>query len=1064
MHSTYARVVFAALVMTGLELLIVPAPDCVGLASEPPPADEALAARDHWAFRKLARPPIPQVRVDPVPASPIDAFILARLEENGLSLAPRAARHTLVRRAYLDLHGLPPTPAEIDAFLSDNQPGSYERLLEQLLKSGHYGERWGRHWLDVAGYADTVSIDNDLVEVNVNENIWRYRDWVIQALNRGMGYDQFLTDQLAGDELVDWRNAQAFTPETIDHLVATGYLRQVIDKTDLPQYGLKERYEVLRDLLETVSSGIMGLTLKCAQCHDHEYEPITQAEYYSMMGLFLPAYNPSDWTIRKERHLRTVSPRRLAQITAIDRELADTETALAKLRAPALRQLTAARLSALLQVPAAQANDRAAGPPTLPITADLALWLDAEDLQERNMAKGRVTRWPDKTAAQSDLVQGVTARQPTYVADGLHGKPVLQFDGHDDLLANPTAPLLQDLSGYTWFVVAQTAVTSDNDFALSFGTDNSFGRLEFFDNAIYLTAGLNTSYGRTAPFRSQEFHVFAHSFDGSQAADTHKLQFWVDGQRQPVSGFVRQQPARTPDERGFTLGAISPRTEAGSPFHFHGQVGELLVFRRQLTMPERLSVDTYLQSKWDLKSHPLLAAVAQAQQTPDAQRTDLQKYLNQLLTPDDVGAQAAAQQLYDDARAALQVPGPRRNTIQQFLANQVGPLLDIPATELDRQLPAAAQQAISQLRDSAEQLRQRRKKIKPGEMIQALWDTGEPPAARILERGRFDKAAQMVTPGFPGALSLTTAGAQRAQRPADTAGKTSGYRLALARWLTAPETPSGGLTARVFVNRIWFHHFGRGLVKRLDNFGLSGETPSHPELLEWLAAEFVQSGWDIKALHKRIMLSDVYRQSSQRTTLSAAEQTDPDNTLYWQQNFPRLEAEVIRDSILVVSGRLDRTVGGPPVALKSIPNGMSTADQPRRSIYVFARRNYPLKILETFDTAISPVNTTQRMNTTSVLQSLTLLNSPLLVACAAQAATQLEAATGPNQSEQVKRCYLQILARPPTSAEQQACIAFLASQATSYREQSLTPEKAHHQSLADLCQMLMCSNDFLHRP
>ena len=1062
-----ASVFFVAMVLACLYVLFPQSPDCVGFATEPPPADGDVAARDHWAFRKLTQPKIPTLRDPSVVSTPIDAFILARLEENGVSFSPLASRHTLARRAYLDLHGLPPTLAEIDAFLSDTQPGSFQRLIDQLLKSRHYGERWGRHWLDVAGYADTVSIDNDLVEINTNENIWRYRDWVIQAMNRGMRYDQFLTEQLAGDELVDWRNAKEFTPETIDHLVATGYMRQVIDKTDLPQYGLKERYEVLRDLLETVSSSIMGLTIKCAQCHDHEYEPITQAEYYSMMGLFMPAYNPSDWTIRKERHLRTVSPQRLAEIAAIDQGIRDDETAIAELREPAVRQLTERKISILL----AHRDPRGptvAGtppePPRLPVTANLALWLDAHDLEGSATTTDRVRRWPDKTAEKSDVFQDTPARQPTYLANGLNGKPALQFDGKDDVLVNPDANVLTNLSAYTWFVVAKTNVTNDNDFALSFGTDNSFGRLEFFNDAIYLTAGQNTSYGHTRSFSSKEFHVFSHTFDGSQAEDTHKLQCWIDGQRQPVSSFVDQQPARTPNERGFTLGAISPRAEPGSPVHFDGQVAEILVYRRRLTMSERLYVGSYLQSKWGLKSHPLPDAVARARQTPAEKRTDLQKYLAPLLKRDNVDVRFAAQQLYDDSRQSIRLPGPQRNTIQQFLANQIGPLMEIPEDELDGVLPVTSQQQISQLKHSVDKLRQRKQAIKPGELIQALWDTGAPPPTHILERGRFDQAAQAVVPGFPKALCLTTKDAQRARRPADAAGKTSGYRLALARWLTHPQTPAGGLTARVFVNRIWFHHFGRGLVKRLDNFGLSGEAPSHPELLEWLAAKFVQSDWDIKALHKLVMTSNVYRQSSHRTTLSEAERSDPGNTLYWQQNLPRLEAEVIRDSILLVSGQLDRTTGGPPIALKSTPNGMSTTGQPRRSIYVFARRNYPLKILETFDTAIAPVNTTQRMNTTSVLQSLTLLNSPLIVESARKTAAQLVVPTERSHAGQVERAYLQILARQPSPVEQQTCNAFLESQATSYRDQSLSPDQASHQALADLCQMLMCSNDFLHRP
>jgi hypothetical protein len=319
----------------------------------------AATEPEHWAFRPPARPAVPHVRNPGRLRTPIDAFVLARLEDKGLSFAPDADRITLLRRAYLDLWGLPPAPEDVDAFLADDQPGAWERLLDRLLASPHFGERWGRHWLDVAGYNDTVGFDIDANLLIIAEGKWRYRDWVIAAFNRDLPYDQFVRDQLAGDERVDWRRAREFTPPIRDALIATGFLRNAQDESHEPESNIPLiYYGVLHNTVDLVGNSLLGLTLQCARCHDHKFDPISQKEYYQLMAFLTPAYNPKSWKPVypwkpdiKDRGLPDVSPAELAQIERhnqdIDRQTAELKKQLADLRRPYEERLRLAKLQTL---------------------------------------------------------------------------------------------------------------------------------------------------------------------------------------------------------------------------------------------------------------------------------------------------------------------------------------------------------------------------------------------------------------------------------------------------------------------------------------------------------------------------------------------------------------------------------------------------------------------------------------------------------------------------------------------------------------------------------------------
>src|SRR5262249_25986633 len=318
--------------------------------------------RKFWAFQKPVRPAVPRVRHVGRVRTPIDAFILARLEEKDLSLSPDADRATPLRRLCFDLTGLPPSPEEVEAFLADARPDAYERVVDRLLASPHYGERWGRHWLDAAGYADSVGGDNDPRQVFPREGMWRYRDYVVRVLNEDKPFDRFLTEQLAGDEMDDWRSAPVLPAAMREHLIATGFLRTSVDHTTEQELNRPfERYQVLYDTIENLTSNLLGLTVACARCHDHKFDPISQVEYYRLLAVLKPVYNPEKWVQPQNRHLDDVSPREKEVIDphngAIDLQVEELNRQIAAVRQPSQKKLFETKLAA---VPEAIRADTAA--------------------------------------------------------------------------------------------------------------------------------------------------------------------------------------------------------------------------------------------------------------------------------------------------------------------------------------------------------------------------------------------------------------------------------------------------------------------------------------------------------------------------------------------------------------------------------------------------------------------------------------------------------------------------------------------------------------------------------
>lgn len=717
-------------------------------------------AESHWAFQPPVRPEIPTVKNAAWVRSPVDAFVLARLEKEGIQPAAATDRATLLRRTYLDVIGLPPTPEEISSFLNDKSEKAYQEAVEGLLARPQYGERWARHWLDLVRYAESNGYERD----GTKPHAWRYRDYVIDAFNRDKPYDRFLTEQLAGDELPD-SNAETQIGATFLRLGTWD---------DEPADPKVDRYDQLDDVLGVTATAFLGLTLRCARCHDHKFEPLKQKDYYRVLSVFEPLKRPQDE--RKD----------LDRFVGTEEELSGYRKAMAEaddLVAPLQRQ-----------------------------TEDIR-----KTIQKRLFIKSEVR---------------------------------------------------QDLS---WLAHAETV--------LAFRADPKV--------------------------RSKEQKELIEKFN------------------------------------------------------------------------ERLDLETRAEAS---------------------------------------------------GKEKLELEG--------------------------------LQERIQAANDA-----------RPQEPPRAyVWyeDNPEPPVSRVLLRGDVTTPGDEVQPGVPSVL------ARRQTEPPQPTKKTTGRRLWLARWMTGPNHP---LVARVMVNRLWQWHFGEGLVASESNFGLMGKSPSHPRLLDYLATEFVNSGWSVKHIHRLILNSSTYRQASSWNDKAA--RIDPEGELLWRWRPRRLEAEVIRDSLLAVGKRLNLKMAGPSI-YASVPQavlegqsrpgeGWGNSDEheaARRSIYIFAKRSLAVPELEVMDAPDTTSSCEQRTVSTTGPQALTFLNGDMANEQARHLASRLQTEAGGQTASQVEHAFRLVLSRPPTAKERKAVLAFLKAQERQIKadsgEDELGAGEAARRALEAFCLVLLNSNEFFY--
>lgn len=736
------------------------------IATQQPDSLVTDADREHWAFVAPKRP---------TSGDSVDALIHLSQKQAGVTFAPEADRDTLIRRVHFDLTGLPPTLDQWKRWRTEPSDKWYESMIDHLLASPHYGERWGRYWLDLAGYADS---EGGISADPIRPVAWKYRDYVIRSFNQDKPYDVFLLEQIAGDELTDHANVDQLNEKQIDQLIATGFLRMGIDETGSRTMNfVPERLKVIDDAIKIVSSGLMGLTMECARCHSHKYDPIPQRDYYRLKAVFQGALDEHNWKSFKQRKLNY------------------------------------------------------------------------------------------GTSEQRDSIS----------------------------LHNPS----------------------------------------------------------------------------------------LEKKRRELQNEIKQQKDQLVTE---TLSVAFP----------------------------------------DQTEHDRLATLA-ALRIADNQRTLPQRQLVEKLQQAEISATTRT-----------------TPSVQQI------------------------EQRIEYLQDRIEDVQ---RSMAPPLTIRALWDQGEASPTYILRRGEHNLAGRLVGPGVPSALTDGKTPFVY-DNPFPSGSPKTGRRLAFAQWLTSKQHPT---TARVIVNRIWHHHFGRGLVNTLENFGRMGAKPSHPDLLDWLAVEFMEQGWSIKALHRTIMNSRTYKQSS--VVSEPALRDDPDNRYYTRMPLRRLDAESLRDSLLLISGRLDLSPGGIPdpvrvshegeVSIKPNSNG-----QWRRSVYAQYRRTEIPSMLDTFDYPQMGPNCFERSVSVVSPQALLLLNNRQVHELAQSFAREIETAASPADSPQkqntkttsnrdhqwsqlIDLAYQKSLCRWPTDQEKQLGVKTL---------EALTAEWNGDASkaLESYCHVLMNSASFLY--
>lgn len=830
--------------------------------------DQGAQWESHWAFIPPEMPEIPQVSDSNWVKNPIDSFVLKRLDEEGLSPSEETDKATLIRRVTLDLTGIPPTLEEVDAFLADTAPNAYEKVVERLLQSSRYGERMAVDWLDAARYADTNGYQTD-----GERSMWRWRDWVINAYNANMPFDQFTVEQLAGDMLPN---------ATLDQRIATAFNRNHSLNAEggiVPEEFLVE-YAV--DRVSTTSTVWLGLTMGCARCHDHKFDPLQQSEFYELSAFFnnIDERGKGFKYVNSPPFITAPTQSQQSQIDELDNRLAQA-------------RVDFAAMEAAIEQEQAEWEDALVG------SSDI----DAE--VDWNLKEGLLVHHPldgDISGVHAGQLQDATLEngQPHFV-DGRIGAAA-SFDGERFITAG-NSPNLGYENEFT--LSAWIYPTADSGVIFSRATEGDQGEVGW---GIYLEEGklrLNLSTrvlddGVAAEtvqgIQLNRWQHITATYDGSKTPEGMRV--YVDGEVRELEGLLNLVGNRLPQRYPLRIGA-----SGSSKPNFQGNIDDVRIYDRALSAEE-------------------VAVVA---------------------TADSISEIAG---LRSDERTQAQADKLRLSFLNQYASAEI-------------------RGAYRDLKD----LEQERKVLWDGFPTVMIMEEMSPrrPTYR-LNRGVYDAPAEEVYPSTPSILPPLPDGEKN--------------RLSFANWLMETENP---LTSRVTVNRFWQQYFGTGLVKTADNFGSQGEYPSHPELLDWLAVTFIDSGWDVKEMQRLIVTSATYRQSSAVTPQMT--EMDPENRLLARATRMRLPAQMIRDQALAISGLLVEKIGGPSVGPYQ-PDGLwddivergqeyrqSTGDDLyRRSLYTFWKRTRPAPAMITFDSSTRETHIVSPTRTNTPLQALNLMN------------------------------------------------------------------------------------------
>lgn len=978
----------------------------------PPPVNDE--ARNYWAYRPLQPPVVPTVKSAGWVHNPIDAFLSAKLEAEGLSPAPPADRVALIRRAFYDLTGLPPAPDDVDRFLADKSGDAYERLIDRLLDSPQYGEKWGRHWLDLVRFAETHGYERDLVKPFA----WRYRDYVIESFNRDKPYDQFLREQLAGDELDN------VTPET---LIATGFYRLGI-WDDEPADRLLAKYDVFDGIVSTTGQVVLGMTVGCARCHDHKKDPIPQRDYYRLLAFFRDV---TDMNPTNTRRAATDADRR-AQAQALRERL--------KREGELYQQIFAIeqRLEKVLDAKQGAEPGRRRIP-------------DLVELKYR-FYRDTWPRLPDfdtlKFETAGELARGfftlAAASRPEAMGLVFEGK--LQVPKPGEYVFS-----YESTEGIRLLVGGQRVCEKPER-----GRHQGTGR-------VVLSSGLAPI--RLEYFNSDKKPELKIAWEGpgverrsltDESGEPDGAPYVADSRKDPQEwAYTLAAPAAGWTSTGFDdagwqhgPGGFGTAGTPGAVVRTQWNTKDIWLRKtfRAGKVPERIAIDLhhddeveiFVNGRLSFESRGYLVAYKRIVLPVEAAQT--------LVEGDNCLAVHCHQTIGGQYIDVGLITAPQHDVIQALVQKHG-----------DELLGAGTISSYAALTAKLEAL-QKEQLPEPGIEVMSVAERGHE-QTRVLIRGNPAAPGDIVEPGFPEVLTEARPAIHERSGPEPTSGK----RMALAEWLTAADNP---VTARVMVNRLWQFHFGRGIVPTPNDFGKLGEPPTHPELLDWLASEFIRSGWRLKPMHKLIMLSNAYRMSS--TATKTGLERDPGNRFFWRFNSRRLAAEEVRDSILAVSGKLNLKGGGPGVyppipkevlAGQSVPGsgwGNSPPDEAaRRSVYVHVKRSLLVPILSQYDMADTDSSCAVRFTTTVPTQALGMLNGEFTNDQAEKFAARLESDAPGDLRKQVIRAIRLTTSRQPKGGEAERDDAFI-------RKLQSEAGMNAHRALTQYCLLLINANEFLY--
>lgn len=869
----------------------------------------------HWSFAPVRNPRLPAIKDTDWARNPIDNFVLARLERSGISPSPKADRFTLIRRVHLDLIGLPPSIQDVDEFVSDDQPAAYERMIDRVLSSPRFGERWGRHWLDQARYADSHGYTNDNARI-----MWPYRDWVINAFNQDLPFDQFTTEQLAGDLLEN---------PSLDQLIATGFHRNTLINSEGGTKADQFRDEQVKDRVDTTGGVWLGLTVGCAKCHTHKYDPITQAEYYQLYAFF--------------------------------NSTADRNSITPTIKAPSIQQQTQLQ----------EYDSRAAE-----LKEQLAS--DKGRFERQRKWEQALVRQSRESASESETQASATKWTVLELdSKSKHGASIVKLADGSQLVSG------RNQAGDEYKLTARSPLTKIRSVRLEALTHESLpnrgpGRAGN-GNFVLSEFWFRTGDGRELRFTKAQADHSQKDYDVSGSIDGNTKTGWaINGS--PEGGpnhnrtawYVLPTPLEVEKDHALTF-----------TMQFNNGASAYNLGKLRLSSSE---------SEWvDIPSPDVLAKLAVV--PVDKRSKQQQQRLDEAFLRSD----ARLGSIYGELK-----------TVEKQREQLT---LRIPTTMVMRELDS-------------------------------------PRDTHLQTRGDFLRPGQQLAPNVPAVL------------PGFETEQANRTRLEFADWLTQPNQP---LTPRVRINRIWMRLFGHGLVETENDFGIQGTLPTHPELLDWLASEFIRQEWSTKQILRLIATSATYRQSSSLRQepepvqgQASGLEIDPGNQLLWRQDRIRVEGEIVRDIGLAVSELLSDKIGGPSVYPPQ-PDGVYAftqrsknwrvsdgEDRFRRGMYTFFYRSAPYPMLTTFDAPKFNQTCTQRGRSNTPLQSLTVANDAAIVEMTKALASRVlaERRAPDTDRNQLVSMFRRCFTRPPSKAELQYLTSFLNEQRKHFGAQSNAAKEA----------------------